>query len=103
MAQKLYTASVVTVATAGTRVQVSSTDVRITDIIVTAGASNTNKIYVGDSSVSSTNGQPLGAGESLALSASNLGGNQDEFVLSDIYLDSDANGNTARVAYIARR
>jgi hypothetical protein len=78
-----------TVATAGTRVTLaSSTTVR--SIVVKALNSNTGTIYVGNSTVASSNGLQLAAGESVAFDLTNL---------NTVNLDSSVNGEG--VTYMA--
>lgn len=103
MAYKLRTSSVVTVASAGTAQPLSATSVLATDIIIMADHANGGRIFVGDSTVSSTTGQFLAAGESLTISTATVRGTADDFDLADIYVDAATNGDKARVAYIARK
>lgn len=103
MVQKQFTLPAVTVLVAGTSVPLSNTEILATDVIVTADLLNGGVLYVGDSSVDSSNGQPLQAGESYVLSTSSLRGTNESFDVSDIWVDSSANGVVARVAYIAKK
>ena len=77
-----------TVTSAGTaEALASSTACRSVTIKATAG--NTNNIYVGDSSVDSTNGFVLAAGETVSLEVKNL---------DLVYIDADT--STEGVSYI---
>lgn len=62
----------------------------IRSVTVRALLNNVGTIYVGDSSVSSSNGFELGAGDSVDLDVDNL---------NKIFLDTDTNGEG--VSYIA--
>jgi len=103
MSVKQFTIPEVTIVTAGTRVPISTSDLLATDIIVTADPSNSGTIVVGDVTVTSNNGQPLSPGESYIISTPTLRGTVEAFVLSDVYVDSDASGDKVRVAYLSRR
>jgi len=104
MSLKLNTIADVTVTTAGTRVQVTSSFIQATTVVIQAKRANTGKIYVGDSSVSSTRGLQLEPGESVSISIDPSGiRGPDELIMSDLYLDSSVSGEGAKVSYIARR
>lgn len=77
------------VTTAGTRVALAASQA-ISSVTVKAKAANTGSIYVGDSTVSSSNGFVLAAGEAISMDIDNL---------ADIYLDSSVNGEG--VTYVA--
>lgn len=74
----------VTVTTAGTRVQLATNTAKA--IVVKASVANTGTIYVGGSTVASTNGFPLAAGDTVALDISNT---------NVIWIDSSVNGESA--------
>ena len=78
-----------TVTAAGTA-EVLATTTTIRSVTIKALPGNTNNVYVGDSSVSSSNGFVLDAGESIDLDLDNL---------ATIYLDVDTNGEG--VSYVA--
>lgn len=101
MAQKTKIFTAVTIATAGTRQQLTATSTAVLSVIVQADSLNTGKIYVGDSSVSSSSGIELAAGEAFVIEPQYFGDN--EINLSDIYLDTATNNNVARIQYITVR
>lgn len=104
MAQKSTILSPVTVATAGTRVQITSSNLGASGIVFQAGPSNTGRVYIGDSTVSSSNGVSLGPGEIFAVSSQSLDGVMDaELILSDYWVDADVSGNSVRVQYLTVR
>jgi hypothetical protein len=79
-----------TVASAGTA-EVLATNTTIKSVTIKALLANTNNVYVGDSSVDSSNGFELDAGESISLDINNL---------ADIYIDVDTNGEGVSYIYI---
>jgi hypothetical protein len=70
------------VTTAGTRVALASSQA-VKSVVVKAKRTNTGLIYVGSSTVSSSNGFILGAGDSVSLDIANL---------ATVYIDSSVNG-----------
>lgn len=70
------------VTTAGTRVVLASSQA-IKSVTVKALSTNTGFIYVGDTSVSSTNGFQLSAGDSVSMDIANL---------NTVNIDSSVNG-----------
>lgn len=97
-----------TVATAGTRVQVSTSSVYVTAIYFEALKTNTGVIYVGDSSVTSTlymTALSAGTGFTVTTSANihpgtSSGGN--EVQLSAFYVDAGTSGDKVQVSYMQR-
>jgi hypothetical protein len=79
-----------TVTTAGTRVTLASSQAITRGVWIRALTTNTGTIYVGDSSVSSSNGAQLTAGDALFLEVANL---------TTVNLDCSVNGEG--VTYIA--
>lgn len=100
--KKLIPLAKKTVTTAGTRVQITTSDIRSSSILIQADSANSGRIYVGDSTVASTLGVALTAGQSLTIDADNIRGTTEEFKLSDIWLDSSANGDSAHIFYLGR-
>ena len=82
-----------TVTTAGTRVQLSSTSVACTRVVIMAETDNTNPVTVGGSTVvgalATRRGVPLSAGDSITVKTDNL---------NRIWLDSIT--DTEGVTYI---
>lgn len=71
---KTVTISPVTVTTAGTRKQIFATSLAVKSVIIQADNLNTGKVYIGDSTVSSSNGVELAARESLTITPADAGG-----------------------------
>lgn len=103
MIAKLYTLSPVTINTAGTREAISGSSVLCYSVIISADKLNTGNVYVGDSSVSSSNGEELAAGESIILTADELFNGNIEIDLADIYVDTQTNNNVVRIQYQKRK
>jgi hypothetical protein len=101
MAQKSIILTPITIAAAGTRQRLTSTSTGIYAIIFQADDLNTGKIYVGDSSVSSSNGVSLAAGDVYVIEASDFG--DKELDLSDYYVDTATNGNVVKIQYLTVR
>lgn len=103
MAQKFYVLSQQTIDTAGTREAVSADALPVSAVVVQAPSTNSGNIFVGDSTVSSSKGLALAAGESITITSSLVNGTHEELILSDIYVDTATNGNKVQVSYLARR
>lgn len=78
------------VTTAGTAEALGSSTTLTAGVTVKALAANTNNVYVGDSSVDSSNGYVLDAGESVFIEVDDL---------AKVFIDVDTNGEG--VSYIA--
>ncbi len=103
MASSYVTVADVTVTTAGTRVPVSATATPIQSIIFQAHNTATGRMYIGDSSVSATQGVYITAGQTLTISAEAARNGGGELILSDFYVDSSVNGEKVKVSYIKVR
>ena len=79
-----------TVTTAGTRVQLSVASVPCKKVIIQGGVDNGGWIYVGDSTVASSNGYAIAASQSVIITPSNL---------NLIYIDSSVNGEGVKYLY----
>ena len=80
-----------TVATAGTRVQLTTTNTPIWSVTVKALAGNTGDIYVGGADVAAANGFVLAATESISLDVDNL---------TDVWIDAAVNGEGVSYIYL---
>ena len=88
-----------TVTTAGTAEALSATSKLVPKLLIKALLSNTNNVYIGDSTTSATVGYPLDAGEEIELSEI-LGSEGDNmFDLNQIYVDSDTDGEGVAIVY----
>jgi len=100
------TNSTVTVTTAGTRTQVtSSTSIYVESIYIEALGTNTGYMYIGNSDVSSTKYVArLGAGQGWWWTAPSSGGSGYKAVgqglqISSLYIDSSVSGEKVQVTY----
>lgn len=96
MAQVMKTATLVTIDAAGTAEAVVSGATYVTSVIIEASSTNAGTGYIGDSTVTSSNGVTLGAGDTWSWDATDQHGELD---LSTVYLDTDNSGDTFRVIY----
>ncbi len=86
----IYDAGTTNVATAGTEVQLSNTANRVRWIKVKALAGNSNKVYLGVSDVTASNGYELSAGNEIEISFADQGGT---VAFSTFYVDAAANND----------
>jgi len=98
MALVVKTLTAVAVASTGTAVQISSTPIYATAVIIFVPSGNTGEMYVGGSSVSSANGIVVAKEKSFSISAEDL--KQGEIDLSTIWVDAANNDDEVRVTYL---
>lgn len=104
MAYSLVTFGAVTVTTAGTRVRITASDIPVASVYIEALDGNSGKMYVGDLTVSSTKyTSSLTAGNGVTVQGPNVRGIEEEFYLSDFYIDASVNGEKVLVSYLKRR
>lgn len=94
-----------TVTTAGTRVQVSTTDVFVSAIFCETPRANTGYIYIGGSTVSSTvffHEFAIGKDTwSMTSPIAGLGRPPSNAInLADLYVDSSVNGEKVKITYL---
>jgi len=88
----------VTVSTAGTRVQLTtSTSARAQAFCIQNPSTNSGVIYYGDVTVSSTNGIELYPGDKEYFNCDNTKYGARVFRPSDFYIDSNVSGTIARL------
>lgn len=91
-----------TVTTAGSRVQLSTTQLLTEAFTIIAKRANTGYIYSGYSDVSASNGVELAARDSNAKEGKPTNrGVIKQFDLSKVYIDSSVNGEGVIVEYLA--
>lgn len=104
MAVKLQGLGNVSVTTAGSRVQLSATSIITPGIVIKARTTNTGAVYVGHSNVAATTAAFIMApGDAVEIVGPMVRGIEEEFDISDIYLDSAVNGEGVTVGYLSRR
>ena len=101
MGQKAALPGTITVSSAGTRVACSSATLPVASVLIQADVSNSGYLYVGDVTVTSSNGIALSAGDAIEYSI-DVNGRADELDLKDIYLDAQTNGNKGRITVLRR-
>ena len=90
-----------TVTTAATREQLTTAEKHVTSATIQAEISNTGYVYVGNSSVSSTQyAWLLVAGASVSLDAIKLGLADAKIDLSEIWLDVQVSTDGVSVGYL---
>lgn len=93
-----------TVTTAGTRVQLTTNTVKTPSISIQALRGNTNVVYVGNNSVSSTTHFiSLAAGGTVVIGAEQYGWGAAQIDPSKIWLDSAVSGEGVMVGFLDRQ
>lgn len=92
-----------TVTTAGTAEAISTSGLRPEKVVIQADPANTGKIFVGDSTVSSTNCfVSLAAGEKIELDIGDFDSGATGWDMDNIYIDASVSGEGVFVGYTAR-
>ena len=92
-----------TVTSAGERERLTTSNIKVSAVSLTAERTNTGYIYIGDSQVSSINyGWELDPGDNVVLSAEAFGLANAEISLKDTWLDSSIDTDGVAVAYLER-
>lgn len=92
-----------TLTLGGTPQRLTSTATLAESILIRAESTNAGTVYVGDSTVASTSGIPLAAGESVRLELPRVpGGGNDYTDLRNIYWDGTTS-DRIRVSYWQRQ
>lgn len=84
------------VTAAGTAEALVSSHTPAAWVIVAAKRGNTNYVYVGDSTVTSSNGIPLAPGNNLPMP---MMGGPNCYDLFGVYVDADTNGDGVNFFY----
>lgn len=104
MAIKLMGLGDVTVASAGTPVPLSASQIISPGCSIRAKATNTGNVYVGGTNLSSsTRAAELGPGDAIEIVGPQIGGTEEELDLAQIYVDAANSGDKVTVAYFTRR
>ncbi len=101
MAQKSKILAPVTIASAGTRQQITASEIAVYSVIFQADDLNTGDIYIGDSTITAANGIELAAGETYVIDAVDVG--EREIILSDFWVDTETNNNVLKIQYLTVR
>jgi hypothetical protein len=100
----LNSLSTVTVATPGTRVQLSAASIEAKYFMIQARAANTGLIYIGDNTVAANKGFSLAAGQSFVFDPNDTDRLDDGFGfvnLNSIYIDATVAAEGVNVIYIS--
>ena len=104
MKHKLKLFGVVTIATAGTAQRITTEEIVTPAVYIQADSGNTGMIYAGDEDVDDENGIELAAEDAFTADGSSFQHTHgSQFVMSDIWLDTETNGNKARIYYVVPR
>lgn len=83
--------------------RLTTAETKVPAVLITAEVSNTGRIYLGDKGALSTNyGADLGPGDSITLSAAELGWAGANISLKDIWLVPSQTGDGVAVLYLER-
>lgn len=92
-----------TVTTAGTRVQLTTANLRVPSIDFQAESDNGGRMFIGNDQVSSSNCMAsLGPGDSLSLVAADYGDADAQWDLSEFWIDSGTSTDGVFVGYAER-
>lgn len=92
-----------TVGSNGTQVRLTTSDLKVPAVLITAERSNTGYVYVGDKEVSSSNyGADLRAGDSIRISSKEYGWADAKILLKEIWIDVSVSGDGVSVMYLER-
>ena len=91
------------VTTAGTREQLTTASLKVPAVMIQAEVSNTGQVYAGDNQVSATDcGVELDSGDSITISAAELGWAEGKIDLSTIWLDVSVSTDGVWCTYLER-
>ena len=100
----LQTLSTASIAVGNTAVQLSTSQIAVPSLTITASSANVDTIYIGDSTVTAANGIPIAPGASATITAPLRNyGSSEEFLLSDLYINSPTAGSAVRIAAWRRK
>lgn len=98
---KLKTFPAVTVATPGVRKALFTDQLLVYAVTVMPLSTNTGTQYVGDETVSSTNGAPILPGDACEVEPPDRAVGTDQFYINELYVDSTtANAEFRIVAWV---
>ena len=91
-----------TVTTAGTRERLTERDISVPAVLIQAISTNTNDVYVGNDTVSNSQGIEIDARDAVYISAKDLGWAEEKISLREMWIDADTNGEGVNVMYLER-
>lgn len=103
MAVKPKTLPPVTVQVAGQRKKLSETSILVYGATIQSLAANTGTQYIGDETVTSNNGHPFGPDDTVEVDPPPSSKGQEQFDLSEVYVDSSTSGAQFRISAWIRK
>lgn len=103
MAVLLQTLDPVTLTLSNNPYPISSFQFPIVSVTISADATNTGRIYIGDSTVTPANGIDVGPGESALISTPLRPSGSEEFHLDEIFVTTSTAGSKIRISAWRRR
>lgn len=103
MAVQLQTYDPITVTVANTAYPLSSEHIAVVSVTVQAEFTNTSKILVGSSNVSSSNAIEVPAGDTALIMTPQRPSGSEEFYLDEVFVTSTTSGDKARVVAWKRK
>lgn len=98
MALKLKTLAPVTLSSSNTAYALSTTDeVPYVSITISADSTNTGSVYLGDDTVTPTNGQEIRPGEAALINTPIRPSGSEEFHVTEIYVTTATAGSKVRI------
>lgn len=95
---KLKTFPAVTVSKAGERKQIYDKSLLVYEVSIQSLTSNSGTQYVGDETVTSSNGHQVLPGDPVVIELPSRARATDQFDISDVYVDSSTDGAEFRVS-----
>ena len=92
-----------TVSSTSVAERITTSDIKVSSVTMSAEGSNTGAVYIGDSQVSATvYGVDLGAGDEVTFTAQELGMASGYISLKDIWMLPSVSGDGVAVIYLER-
>ena len=91
-----------TLTSAGTAQSISVSEINVEAALIYADSANVGTIFIGGSTVDSTNGIPLAAGHALPVGSDRSHGATSDIDLKSIFFDGTNTSDKVRVMYMQR-
>jgi hypothetical protein len=95
---KLKTFPAVIITTAGERKPISTESLLVYEVTIQSITTNTGKGYIGDETVTSSNGMEVLPGDPVVVELPSRARATDQFYINEVYLDSSVSGSEFRVS-----
>jgi len=104
MAIQLSTEDPIIIAASNVAQPIAAVSRPVTSVIVQADSGNSANVYVGDSTVTTSNGLEIPPGATVDATGDNVGrGGDDEMMSGDIFVISGTAGMKVRIAIFKRK